>query len=311
MAISAIKNFKLAGNTILLFISNKLPKADISRLHQEIYSKFKPQYLIGGVVDSPGVQIQSMNATGFYSPPGITRKQKSVGRWHNSTDGTLIHNSTNFSTLSQRNQDINQAVIPDIELNGSVFTLSDSEPYDLMKFLKGSRLGLVASRTPFVNGLPFTLFFNNEVKTGGSVGITYPCSNPVEISSQLNPISKEFTITKCLGNMILNLDSLSASKTLIEAYKNQPNQMYCKITHENQVGYFNILGGDLTKGSIAIDTLMDLKPESKIQFMTGEGIASVSLLGLNVASEVGVYCGGDGVLDGFQFTNVPTINLKI
>ncbi|KAJ3260275.1 hypothetical protein HK103_000910 [Boothiomyces macroporosus] len=284
---------------------------EIAKIHQGVYNKFKPRYLIGGVVDSPGVQIHSLKATGFYSPPGITRKQKSVGRWHNNSDGTLIHNSTNFSSISQRNQDINKSVIPNVALNGCVFTISDNEPYDLMKYITGKRIGLVGSRTPFLNGNPFTLFYNNKVKTGGSVGIVYDNSNEINVTHRLNPISKEFTITKCLGNMILNLDSISASKTLIEAYKDQPDQMHCKITFEGKSGYFNILGGDLTKGSIAIDTMMDLKPQSTIQFMTGEGISGLSVLGLDLASEVGVYCGGEGVLDGFQFTNVPTVKIKI
>ncbi|KAJ3277178.1 hypothetical protein HDV01_000230 [Terramyces sp. JEL0728] len=311
MSISILKNFKPVGNTILLFISNQFNKSQIYELHKQIYSEFKPQYLIGGVIDSPGVQITSLNAKGFYSPPGITRKQKSVGRWHNDADGTLVHDSTNFVSISKSSQDINSTVIPDIEFKGGVFSLSDSEPYDLMRYLTNQRVGLVASRTPFINALPFTLFYNDEIKSAGSVGIVHPNSDQIQISHQLKPISKEFTITNCLGNLILNLDSLSASKTLVGAYKNQPNQMYCKITQENKSGFFKILGGDLTKGSIAIDTMMDLKPESRIQFMIGEGISKLSFMDMNLESEVGIYCGGEDVLDGFQFTNVPTVSFKI
>jgi small ligand-binding sensory domain FIST len=33
------------------------------------------------------------------------------------------------------------------------------------------QMGLIASSTPFVNGRPFTLFFNDEVHSSGAVGV--------------------------------------------------------------------------------------------------------------------------------------------
>ena len=33
------------------------------------------------------------------------------------------------------------------------------------------QMGLIASSTPFINGRPFTLFFNDEIHSSGAVGV--------------------------------------------------------------------------------------------------------------------------------------------
>ncbi|KAF8505347.1 hypothetical protein BU17DRAFT_101032 [Hysterangium stoloniferum] len=53
----------------------------------------------------------------------------------------------------------------------SLLFFSDNSPDGLVRALDHLPMGLIASSTPFFNGHPFTLFFNDEVHSSGAVGV--------------------------------------------------------------------------------------------------------------------------------------------
>jgi hypothetical protein len=87
---------------------------------------------------------ENYHISSFYSPPGITRKEKSVGRWHTpgissnfsskSTSHSLSDSFRSISQPSKENQVISNSlsslISTDSEELASLFTITDGEPFD-------------------------------------------------------------------------------------------------------------------------------------------------------------------------------------
>lgn len=60
------------------------------------------------------------------------------------------------------------------------------------------KIGVIASSTPFVNGRPFTLFYDGHVHSTGAVGICFNHTTPQpEVwFPELQPITDVLTITR-------------------------------------------------------------------------------------------------------------------
>jgi hypothetical protein len=126
--------------------------------------------VLGAVVDKLGsndaFSVTLLNGVPFYSPAGRA-KNKSVGRWH--TAPVKSKTQVGFHSISQ-GPAFTTAVIP-LELEGAktgaFITLSDNAPHELYEYLDATfperlKMGLIAARTPFENGLPYTVLSINQ-----------------------------------------------------------------------------------------------------------------------------------------------------
>lgn len=135
-------------------------------------------------------------------------------------------------------------------------------------------MGLIAAQTPFLNGHPFTLFYNGAIIDGGSVGIAMSrkISSKTDYSCLYSLSSEPMKITKCQGNIILELDGVRASNKLVsEVYSDKATstdtRLFCEVIDGDSKAILVVTGGDTSKGTLALETLGDLKVGSKIRFM--------------------------------------------
>jgi small ligand-binding sensory domain FIST len=360
---------------ILLLISNQYTANEISTIHSKIYSTIKPQQLIGAVVDNiakKGFLIHSLKGIGFYSSGGVEHRHKQVGRWHSSSPQHKP-NKQIFNTISQSTNAINKNIIPNLDKNlqvGSFITLSDTEPLDLYRYLNlkypnATKLGLITSKTPFINGKHHTIFYNDIIYESGTVGIAFENSSMMEIKYEgVEAIGGVFEITKCRGNIILEIRGENASKMLVKqvqestlkSHFKDSADLFVKVikdggfnvdnTPKQGEAVFKVTGGDITKGTLAIDTKSDLCVGMKVQFMRQIGSGNMTRtdasgvfrfgvkekedyvkkvihqehlsenqwiegMDVDVKSEEGVVVYSNGVLDGFQLMNVPGISVEM
>lgn len=220
-------------NTVaVLLITPHFSASAIERLHQTVYGQTKPQILVGAVVDSlygrdtPAWTLSTSDrlkqATGFHIQRPRLVSHRSVGRWPDSTsrngwfESSDPHRSNSlFESLSQ--PPMQSDLLPKhlVECKdyygykqGSkpvMMMLTDDEPLQTIRSLNDAfpealKVGLVASRTPFLNGKPFTLFSNDAVVNSGSVGL---CWNQPDDTlsadidqSDYKPISGSLVISK-------------------------------------------------------------------------------------------------------------------
>lgn len=347
---------------LLLLISSQYKSHEISTIHSNIYNTFQPKQLVGAVVDSvskKGYSVHSLDGIGFYSSGGVEHRHKQVGRWHlakSNEPKTLGF----FNTISQSSSAINDKVIPDLDSNiqvGSFLTLSDTEPLDLYRYLNfkfptAAKLGLITAKTPFINGKSCTMFYNDKVYESGTVGIAFKNSGTLAIKyNGLEPIGGLFEITKSQGNIILEIKGENASKMLVKQVQDSilkshfkdSADLFVKVVKDEGLdkqveAVLKITGGDITKGTLAIDTKSDLCIGMKVQFMrliesktfpdasgefrfgvmekedyitkiVEEEVSSenqwVVGMSIDAKSEEGVVVSSNDVLDKFQLLNVP------
>lgn len=195
------------------------------------------------------------------------------------------------------------------------------------------QMNLFASQTPFLNGKPYSLFYNDKVLSGGCVGVAIvrakreeenglstasnsrvkpPTTTATSISldfmsnTDLYSISADpLLITKSRGNIVLEVghgkdgenkktsavlvnqvhqDSKAkagyaplpkenqdkktkASSRKVQESKGKEENMkiYAKLQQEmsGQYAFIPVVGGDLSKGALALDTLMDIEPSTQ------------------------------------------------
>jgi small ligand-binding sensory domain FIST len=69
-------------------------------------------------------------------------------------------------------------------------------------------MGLIGAKTPFINSKLHTLLYNDQVFENGSVGFASEYCAKFDVNGQdLLPIGDPMTITKCRGNIILEVRS--------------------------------------------------------------------------------------------------------
>ncbi|GBC03083.1 hypothetical protein RclHR1_04990006 [Rhizophagus clarus] len=189
----------------LVFVSRTYELKDIEIIPQYLYSKFKPKFLGGCVVD----KIYNNNNTNNNDGHGISLllgnwknfsgfctnikgqshqfKSNSVGRWKSLDD---IKNDDELSNLFDINKfksissvpnefDLpeelkilkNKNINPDL-----IFLVSDSEPYQFIEsldyhFPTSKKIGIIGTSTPFLTGQPFSLFHNDNIFSRGTIGV--------------------------------------------------------------------------------------------------------------------------------------------
>ena len=97
-----------------------------------------------------------------------------------------------------------------------------------------SKLGLIASSTPFVTGRPYTLLFNGSVKSSGAVGLALS-GGPRPVSQTAFPglraITKPLKVTRCV-TAVLPSHFLSEKQTYVR--KSEGN-LVNELDHANPI----------------------------------------------------------------------------
>ncbi|KAJ3060606.1 hypothetical protein HDU98_003462, partial [Podochytrium sp. JEL0797] len=195
-----------------------------------------------------------------------------------------------------------------------IITLSDRDPHTIWTALSETfpttpKMGLVSPMTPFITGLTHTLFMNGQVMdAGGLVGLCIssstsaqptPRPNPTYAYTHMTPVGEFLSITACQGNIIVSLDSQQATAQILASLSQQfsnadagslesrissDHALYLEIQHvENAISgesnncVYKIVAGDLRKGNIAVDTVMDLKVGMKVRFLYQDKEGPVAL----------------------------------
>jgi hypothetical protein len=201
----------------------------------------------------------------------------------------------------------------------------------------------VGSRTPFINNQDYTLFYNDKIYDKGVLVLgTGSLTREVEIEDALVPISKEFRVTKARGNIVLEVDDINATRELVRLVQRSnlsSTALFARLSSGPANSFVTILGGDISKGTLALDCTCDIYPESGLQFygaivqsskakqprdnnpaLTFQFISDHELDAmpvtdpiqsncLSVQSHVGVVLGGPYIYGGFAFSNVPHISV--
>ncbi|KAJ2452210.1 hypothetical protein EV183_003068 [Coemansia sp. RSA 2336] len=182
---------------------------------------------------------------------------------------------------------------------------SDKEIHQVLdaldvQFPNAIKLGIVGAQTPFFNGREFTLFKDSWVHDSGVVGAAFgSCSGNAASSmpiagaprvtySRLKPISGQYKILRCKGNVVLELEQGDGAHSLIAALRkarmehqghDSDSRLFARVTSAQDQAYshdsdvpgsekvFQVTGGNPAKGGLALDTLCDLVPGQLIQFM--------------------------------------------
>ncbi|PVZ98955.1 hypothetical protein BB558_005030 [Smittium angustum] len=184
-----------------------------------------------------------------------------------------------------------------------ILMVSDKNPNQVLELLDihfpyTTKYGVIGSQTPFLNGRDFTLFKDLNVNSEGLYGIAF-CEDTKNPSFLLNNdirvktsypgykvISEPAKITKCRGNMILEINSEPAVKWLksnidkvlsdIKGPK-KDLEFYLKVvnTHENitdddlqdaNISY-KITGGDPSRGGISVGTINEFSDGQIVQII--------------------------------------------
>ncbi|RIA93059.1 hypothetical protein C1645_763340 [Glomus cerebriforme] len=316
----------------LVFVSRTYESNDIEILPQYLYSKLKPKFLGGCVVDKiynnndtnnsgHGISLLLGNwkkdnneknsgkirFNGFCTNIKEQRhhqfKTNSVGRWKNLDDFELpnLFDINKFKSISSVPNDFDlpeelkilkiENISPDL-----IFFVSDSEPYQFLEsldyhFPTSKKIGIIGTSTPFLTGLPFTLFHNDNILSKGIIGVALTAESSNTFKNQfqieypsLSAIGDPLEITSCRGNIILKLDKTNPTELLLNRLQSGNNKKTLLKENELYLGLYNsnnkrnqldestliinkILGGDPTKGNLAIDTIMDLKEGQFVKFL--------------------------------------------
>ncbi|KAJ8664027.1 hypothetical protein O0I10_000305 [Lichtheimia ornata] len=277
-------------------VSKSFP--DYTAVTRSIAEYLRPTYTIGCVVDHvPGVKhgISLMTTSDervvpFHVPDSPERhkiRNISVGRWgRQDLTGEWIQ----FGSISKPSQEFRlpSTLQQQKEHPSFVFVASDNEPDQLLHsldhhFPQSTKIGIIGASTPFVTGNPFALFCQQEMLSAGMVGFAaYDNNMGQDISIEhpsLETLGEPMTITRCRGNIILDLDQAGATGLLLELIKQgqsariaKDQEFYLGIyppgtQDPSQMSVNRVTSGDPSRGNMSIDTTADLQVGQIVQFM--------------------------------------------
>ncbi|KAI9141083.1 hypothetical protein BKA69DRAFT_1125095 [Paraphysoderma sedebokerense] len=185
----------------------------------------------------------------------------------------------------------------------SIFMLSDSTPNEILEPIDSNfpdtiKFGLISSQTPFVTGLPYTMYLNDSIVQDGMIGFAVSenkCGKEKETVQtdvsydSLTPLSKSFEITGCKGNIILSLDDSNATKLLLDSINTKmttitkEDEFYLSVSKKsdkidtdhlplsfshsrNLLTVSKITAGDPSRGFLSIDYTGDLEVGMSVLF---------------------------------------------
>ncbi|KAJ1982343.1 hypothetical protein H4R33_005044 [Dimargaris cristalligena] len=226
------------------------------------------------------------NAVGRWQPPD---RYQQLRRENASIDMSRFTSVARADNLVQLPSELR--ALPSEEDRSPVFILfSDDEPHQFLDVLNSHfpasmKAGVIGSSTPFINGRPFTLFDRTGLYSSGMCGVAIPKFSSHLTShvkyEQLVPVGDPLIITRCQGNVILELDGPGSEdlpgllKRSTQAYESKQIRLYARIHDQNvQSSHYNdddqstvyrIVGGDPAKHTMVLDTVEELQPGQDIQ----------------------------------------------
>ncbi|KAF9277404.1 hypothetical protein BGZ68_009320 [Mortierella alpina] len=240
-------------------------------------------------------------------------KEKSVGKWARSQDieERSLDTADAWSSFKSISIGQNQVQVPAAILSPQseggaehqeqdVLMISDLEVHQFLEALDvasptASKVGLMASSTPFITGRPVTMFYDGKLVQDGVLGVSLvkkagshkhiegATRTSVEYPS-MAPLGPAMQITRCRGNIILELDESNATRLLLDrlqATTLTKDKEFFLATGEpttadqdedsnvdmSNATVYRITGGDPSKGNMAVDTVHDLKVGQWVQFI--------------------------------------------
>ncbi|KAI9490806.1 hypothetical protein BDB00DRAFT_836199 [Zychaea mexicana] len=294
-------------NVCVALVSKTFP--DYRAVTKQLAAHFNAKYTIGCVVDHvPGVKhgisllLGDTDCVPFHIPDSQQREKVrtiSVGRWGRVEDFDRLRfqgnklNDDGWDAFNTISRPAHQVALPSTlqtrsETPSFVFMASDNEPDQLLHALDHHfpdipKIGVIGASTPFITGEPYALFCNQELLGGGIVGFASYNDQPIsEIQvehSALEPLGEPLTITRCRGNIILDLDQAGATGLLLALIQQGQSARIAK-DQEFYLGVYppcsddsskmavnRITSGDPSRGNMSVDTTADLQVGQRVQFM--------------------------------------------
>ncbi|KAI8581547.1 hypothetical protein K450DRAFT_231836 [Umbelopsis ramanniana AG] len=303
VAVSVADLPKKPIDVCVALVSQSFPANDLLKLNTEFFKHINPKIFIGAVVDRvPSPQSGGHDATAFVLDDTADRKKfksVSVGRWGKVQDFNRFKYEENdiekfgwdaFKSVSTNVH--GHDLLPQLQnlkqTPKFAWILSDHEPYQLIEtldyhFPQATKAGLIGASTPFITGTPYTLFYNEKMLPGGSIGFVSSSVPKVRSSVQhiaLEALGSPMTVTRCRGNIILDLDETSATGLLLDLLNKGHNakiskdkEFYLGACTEDAgdnvqlTSVHRVTSGDPSKGNMSIDTTKDFQVGQKVQFL--------------------------------------------
>ncbi|CAO3699842.1 unnamed protein product [Rhizopus stolonifer] len=271
-----------------------------------IKQEISPKILLGGIVDrvpevGHGVSFWTGDKEDIVpfkvedSKDRLKVRSTSVGRWGRVEETSRLKSQSdhvdkvgwdNFGSISTPVHPFELPTNLSKEKQPSfVFMVSDNEPDELLQTLDHHypnvpKIGIIGASTPFVTGTPYTLFTDSFVESG-VVGFASfnPTQSKVSVQhASLQKIGEPLKITRCRGNVILDLDQAGATGLLLQLIHKdrkptKDEEFYLAVYptdaegQQEKMTVSRITSGDPSKGNMSIDTTADLQVGQTVQFL--------------------------------------------
>ncbi|KAG0745624.1 hypothetical protein G6F62_001653 [Rhizopus arrhizus] len=273
----------------------------------QVQEQINPKILLGGIVDrvpEVGHGISFWVAHDEAIVPFTVEDSKdrlkvrsiSVGRWGRAEETSRLKYQSDhvdkmgwkdFGSISKPAQPFElPAGLSKDATPSFFFMVSDNEPDQLLQtldhhFPHTPKIGIIGSSTPFITGTPYTLF-NSELLGSGVVGfaaLNSPTKAAIRVDhAALEKIGEPLKITRCRGNVILDLDQAGATGLLLKLIHqdrkaSKDEEFYLAVYptdaqgQEEKMTVSRITSGDPSRGNMSIDTTADLQVGQTVQFL--------------------------------------------
>jgi len=218
-----------AGSVTVILASRSFPGSDLLELPSKVPAHItKSSVVLGAVIDrvptTSGHGVSTLTLTPsndliscspFYlSGPESRRKrlkEKSVGKWARSQDieERSLDTADAWNAFKSISIGRNQVQVPDAILapdkaDQDVLVISDLEVHQFLEALdtsnpKASKIGVVASSTPFITGRPVTMFYDGKWIQDGVVGVSLAKTKKTEDTMKNQLTTVEYPSMAPLG----------------------------------------------------------------------------------------------------------------
>ncbi|KAI8388614.1 uncharacterized protein BYT42DRAFT_560686 [Radiomyces spectabilis] len=292
-------------------VSKSFTPQEYAHLIQQVQNQLAPELFLGCVVDrvarvEHGVSLwmaYDEDVQGFFIQDGPERhkvRNISVGRWGRVEDYPSVqHQRTKFGqagwdAFDSVSQPAQQYLLPESltakQTSPSfIFVASDNEPDELLQsfdhhYPTTPKIGIIGASTPFLTGQPYTLFYQGKAMGAGIVGLaSYRKDNPslTVIHHGLEKMGEPLKITRCRGNVILDLDQAGATGLLLDLLHSGPSgkpkkdeEFYLGVypagdtqLDDAKLSVNRVTSGDPSRGNMSVDTTADFEVGQTVQFM--------------------------------------------
>ncbi|KAF8505346.1 hypothetical protein BU17DRAFT_101031 [Hysterangium stoloniferum] len=160
----------------------------------------------------------------------------------------------------------------------TAFQGTRSDPELNMRFLYVVQMGLIASRTPFVNGRLFTLFFNDEVHSSGAVRVAPRAPwflEPTICFGGLEPLAAGLDVVT--QRHIAKEDDIyiRLSRPKVDGSTDPGTHAHGKTEESSRI--YRVLSGGSSRGFIALDMDEAVKTKTYLEVTDVSSIALFTL----------------------------------